>query len=327
MSKPVGKRSTASGPTAERATATVEPWLVDAYVSSLTGASEHTRDVYAHDVAEFVEWCGRGALRPTDLDRRVLRRYLGYLDTRGFARASIARKAAAMRSYLRYLRRHGVIDGDPGAGLRSPKGAARLPRVPHLDEANALLDAASGDESSVAGDGPRDDVARAVILRDLAVLEVLYGAGLRVAECCNLRVADVDLRRGLLTVLGKGSKVRRVPVGEPARDAVAAWLDRGRATLEVADSPPDAVFLNRRGRRLTPRDARRVVARHPLADGRTFHPHALRHAYATHLLEGGADLRAVQELLGHADLATTQIYTHVTGDRLRAVYEATHPRA
>jgi site-specific recombinase XerD len=278
-------------------------------------------------VAEFVEWCTRGALAPDDVDRRVLRRYLGYLDTRGFARASVARKAAAMRSYLRYLRRHGVIDGDPGAGLKSPKGVARLPRVPHLDEANELLDAASGDESRGTGGGLRDDVARALALRDLAVLEVLYGAGLRVAECCSIRVVDVDLRRRLLTVLGKGSKVRRVPIGEPARDAIAAWLDRGRVTLAIPHSPPEAVFLNRRGRQLTPRDARRIVARHPLADGRTIHPHALRHAYATHLLEGGADLRAVQELLGHADLATTQIYTHVTRDRLRAVYEATHPRA
>jgi site-specific recombinase XerD len=232
-----------------------------------------------------------------------------------------------MRSYLRYLRRHGVIDGDPGAGLKSPKGAARLPRVPHLDEANELLDAASDDPSPDAPGGRRDDVARAVVLRDLAVLEVLYGAGLRVAECCSLHVGDVDLRRGLLTVLGKGAKVRRVPVGEPARDAIAEWLDRGRAVLAVPESPPDAVFLNRRGHQLTPRDARRIVARHPLGDGRTLHPHALRHAYATHLLEGGADLRAVQELLGHADLATTQIYTHVTRDRLRAVYDATHPRA
>jgi site-specific recombinase XerD len=297
-------------------------------VSSLSGVSEHTRDAYAHDAAEFVEWCSRGALRPSDLDRRTLRRYLGYLDTRGFARASVARKAAAMRSYLRYLRRHGVIEGDPGAGLRSPKGASRLPRVPHLDEANALLDAASGDQrDDRRGEPGPDDVTRAVILRDLAVLEVLYGAGLRVTECCNLRVGDIDFRRGLLTVLGKGSKVRRVPVGEPARDAVAAWLDRGRAALSAEDSPPEAVFLNRRGRQLTPRDARRILERHPLADGRTVHPHALRHAYATHLLEGGADLRAVQELLGHADLATTQIYTHVTRDRLRAVYEATHPRA
>jgi site-specific recombinase XerD len=300
-----------------------EPWSLDGYVSSLAGASEHTRDAYAHDAAAFVEWCRRGDLQPGDLDRRVLRRYLAYLDTRGFARSSIARKAAAMRSYLRYLRRRGVIDTDPGAGLRTPKGVARLPRVPHLEEANALLDTASDERRGVDD----DDLTGVVMLRDLAVLEVLYGAGLRVAECCSLRVADCDLRRGLLTVLGKGAKVRRVPVGEPARDALDAWLEHGRPHLAIEDTPPDVVFLNRRGRQLTPRDARRIVARYPLADGRAVHPHALRHAYATHLLEGGADLRAVQELLGHADLATTQIYTHVTRDRLRAVYDATHPRA
>ena len=160
------------------------------------------------------------------------------------------------------------------------------------------------------------------------MLEVLYGAGLRVAECCGLRLADCDLDRGLVTVLGKGSKVRRVPIGEPARRrARARGSTDGRPELATATSPADAVFLNRRGRALTPRDARRILDRHPLPDGRALHPHALRHAYATHLLEGGADLRAVQELLGHADLATTQIYTHVTRDRLRAVYEATHPRA
>ena len=166
------------------------------------------------------------------------------------------------------------------------------------------------------------------MLRDLAVLEVLYGAGLRVAECCGLRIGDCDLGRGLVTVLGKGSKVRRVPIGAPAVDALGAWLDRGRPVLA------DARHARRRRvpQPARPRaDARATPAAsssaHPLPDGRTLHPHALRHAYATHLLEGGADLRAVQELLGHADLATTQIYTHVTRDRLRAVYEATHPRA
>jgi integrase/recombinase XerC len=164
-------------------------------------------------------------------------------------------------------------------------------------------------------------------LRDLALLELLYGAGIRVAELCGLDRPDCDLEGGLVTVLGKRAKVRRVPIGEPAVVALGRYLDRGRALLVTPDSPPDACFLNTAGRRLSPRDARRVLARHRLPDGRAVSPHTLRHAFATHLLEGGADLRSVQELLGHADVATTQLYTHLTKDRLRAVYNDTHPRA
>ncbi len=172
---------------------------------------------------------------------------------------------------------------------------------------------------------PRASSAQ-VAARDRAVLELLYGAGLRVSECCGLRPGDVDAKRRTVTVLGKGAKVRRVPLGAPAITAVREYEHSGRAALATPASP-DALFLNRRGRALTPRDARRILERFPLADGRVLHPHALRHAYATHLLEGGADLRAVQELLGHADLSTTQVYTHVTADRLRTVYRRTHPRA
>jgi integrase/recombinase XerC len=303
-------------------------WRPDAFAESLTGRSPHTRAAYERDVAEFVAWTERGGCAsPAALDHRTLRRFLAYLDTRGFARSTIARKAAALRAYLRFLRRQGVIDQDLGALLRAPKGASRLPRVIRTEEANDLLDDVADAVDLVAAEEADDPAAVAVVLRDLAVLEVLYGAGLRVSECCGLRIHDCDLERGLVTVLGKGSKVRRVPIGAPAVDALAAWLERGRAQLVTPESPADVVFLNRRGRALSPRDARRVLERHPLPDGRAVHPHALRHAYATHLLEGGADLRAVQELLGHADLATTQIYTHVTRDRLRAVYEATHPRA
>jgi integrase/recombinase XerC len=308
---------------------TVDEWATDGFLASRAGSSEHTRAAYAHDVDEFVAWLERGSVTPQRLDHRVLRRYLAYLDTRGFARTTIARKAAAIRAYLRWLHRHGAIPTDPGRALRTPKGAARLPRVVRADEAGALLDGAAALVDADTPDDPVevDLVARAVLLRDVALLEVLYGAGLRVAEACGLRRDDCDLRRGLVTVHGKRAKVRRVPIGAPAVDALDAWLRDGRTQLVTAVSPPDVVFLNRRGRALTPRDARRVLERHTLPDGRTLHPHALRHAYATHLLEGGADLRAVQELLGHADLATTQIYTHVTRDRLRAVYEATHPRA
>jgi site-specific recombinase XerD len=163
-----------------------------------------------------------------------------------------------------------------------------------------------------------------VRLRDDSVLEILYGSGLRVAELCGLRPEDLDLDRGSARVWGKGSKQRVVPLSRPAVEALAAWLESGRASLVSGESPPDAVFLNRRGRRLTPRDVRRIIDHR--ASSPT-HPHALRHTFATHLLDGGADLRAVQELLGHADLGTTQHYTHVSKDRLRNVLDATHPRA
>ena len=299
-------------------------WRADDFAASLSSLSDPTREAYASDVAQFLTWADRGGCPdPAHIDRRTLRRYLAYLDTRGFAPASIARKAAALRSYLRYLRRHGVIDTDPSTTMRTPKGVSRLPRVIRSEEAVDLLD----NVSTTVLDDSDDPIVGAVLLRDIAVLEVLYGAGLRVAECCGLRISDVDHRRGLVTVLGKGAKIRRVPIGEPAVTAISDWLARGRPLMANPDSPTDVVFLNRRGRVLSTRDARRVLERHTLPDGRALHPHALRHAYATHLLEGGADLRAVQELLGHADLATTQIYTHVTRDRLRAVYDSTHPRA
>lgn len=294
----------------------------DGFVLALTSLSENTRRAYAHDAREFVQWCERGGCPdPSELDHRALRRYLAYLQTRGFSRSSTARKAASVRAYLRHLRRRGVLARDVASAVQAPKGARRLPRMPRKKEAAALLD----DLVDEAGaDDPR-------ALRDLAIVELLYGAGLRVSECCGLDVGDVDLRKHTVTALGKGAKVRRLPLGDPACSAVAAYLRAGRTPgiggLQPSVEAGNALFVNARGRRMTPRDVRRVLDRHPLADGRSLHPHALRHAYATHLLEGGADLRAVQELLGHADVGTTQIYTHVTRERMRAVYERTHPRA
>ena len=300
-------------------------WSVEPFTHSLTGASPHTRRAYEHDVREFVTWAERGGCpAPARLDHRVLRRYLAYLTTRGLARSTIARKAASVRAYVRFLARRGEIAADPGRYLRAPKGGRRLPRVPRPDEAHELIEGAAATVDDT--DDADDTVVNAIGLRDRAVLELLYGAGLRVAECCDLREPDLDLRRRTVTVVGKGTKVRRLPLGAPALEAVRAYLRSGRARLERPESP-DRIFLNRLGRALSPRDARRILERNPLPDGRILHPHALRHAYATHLLEGGADLRAVQELLGHADLSTTQVYTHVTRDRLRAVYEHTHPRA
>ena len=288
------------------------------FEASLTAVSEHTRRAYDHDAREFVAWCERGGCpEPADLDHRTVRRYLAYLQTRGFARASIARKAASVRAYVRYLQRRGDLARDVAAAVQAPKAARRLPRMPKEREAIGLLEDVA--DQAASGD-PR-------ALRDHALLELLYGAGLRVSECCGVDVTDVDLKKSTVTVLGKGAKVRRLPLGEPARMAIDRYVRDGRVALLTGAAATNALLINGRGRRLTPRDARRVLDRHPLPDGRRLHPHALRHAYATHLLEGGADLRAVQELLGHADVGTTQIYTHVTRDRLRSVFERTHPRA
>jgi integrase/recombinase XerC len=285
------------------------------FASSLTGVSEHTRRAYTHDVDEFVAWCERGGCAvAADLDHKALRRYFSYLQTRGFGKATISRKAASVHAYVRFLRRHGVVSRDVASRLHTARGPKKLPRVPRRDDAVAMLD----EVAAADADDHRS-------LRDAALLELLYGAGLRVSECCGLDVDAVDLRRATVTVLGKGAKVRRLPLGAPACSAVAAYLRNARS--ELLGEPTPALFVNARGHRMTTRDARRVLARYPLADGRVLHPHSLRHAYATHLLEGGADLRAVQELLGHADVGTTQVYTHVTRDRLWSVYERTHPRA
>ena len=295
-------------------------WDVDGFVQALTATSPHTRAAYRRDVTQFVTWAERGGCpEPADLTTAILRRYLAYLTTREYARPSIARKAAAIRSYTRYLRRHEVIATDPGRSLRTPKGAQRLPRVPRRSETTELLDA-------VAATTADDPVATARIRRDHALFELLYGAGLRIAEACGLSGSDLDLDRRSVTVLGKGAKVRRVPLNDEAVAALRIYLAEARPLLAGEATPVGTVFLNARGRALSPRDARRILDRYPLPDGRTLHPHALRHAFATHLLEGGADLRVVQELLGHSDLATTQRYTHVSPERLRSVHEATHPR-
>ena len=280
-------------------------WDLDGFRRSLTSASAATVEAYARDVADFVAWAERASLTgPGAVDRKLLRRYLAYLGTRRYARRSIARKASSLRRYFGWLVRSGALAVDPSAGLSAPSGDGRLPRVLKADELRALLD----DPPARIDDDPPE-----VRLRDDAVLELLYGSGIRVSELCGLRPSDLDLARGQITVWGKGAKQRQVPITPAAAAALRSLAPVG-----------DAVFVNARGKRLTPRDVRRIVDRRAAAPT---HPHALRHTFATHLLDGGADLRAVQELLGHADLSTTQHYTHVSKERLRAVYEATHPRA
>jgi site-specific recombinase XerD len=291
-------------------------WYQDEFAGSLTDLSASTVTAYTADLAAFVTWAERARLDgPGGVSRLTLRRYLAYLTTRRYARKTVARKVAALHRYFSWLRHGGLIEVDPSIRISAPAGESRLPRVLGQADLEVLLD-----------DPPArvDSDSEAVRLRDDAVLELLYGSGLRVAELCGLRPADVDLGRRLVTVWGKGSRQRQVPMSPPAAAAVSAWLIKGRPELVGPDSPPDALLLNRRGRRLGPRDVRRILDHRSAAPT---HPHALRHSFATHLLDGGADLRVVQELLGHASLQTTQVYTHVSKERLRTVYNQTHPRA
>jgi site-specific recombinase XerD len=291
-------------------------WSERGFLTSLTSVAPRTVEAYGRDLAGFASWAGiHGVHGPEAVDRLLLRRYVAHLAATRYAKRSIARKASTLRRYFAWCTRTGLVATDPSIGLSTPRGEGRLPRVLRQDELNTLLDEPG---AALAGDPP------AVRARDDAVLEVLYGSGLRVGELCSLEVGDLDLSRHRATVWGKGGKQRTVPLGDPAVEALRAWINGPRDELRNAHTPTGALFVNRKGKRLTPRDVRRLLDRRAAAPT---HPHALRHTFATHLLDGGADLRAVQELLGHADLATTQRYTHVSRERLRSVYDATHPRA
>jgi integrase/recombinase XerC len=289
------------------------------HLRSVRGLSPHSVRAYLGDAAAMLEHARRmGRIDLAALDLTVLRSWLARLATSGQARTSVARRAAAARGFTAWAHRSGLSPTDAGALLATPKTARALPGVLRQHEASALLDLAAvvADDRSPVG------------LRDLAIVEVLYAAGIRVGELCGLDIDDVDRSRRVLRVLGKGNKERVVPVGAPALRAVDGWLGEGRPRLVDARSGP-ALFLGARGGRVDPRTVRRVVhgllAHVPGAPD--LGPHGLRHSAATHLIEGGADLRSVQELLGHATLATTQIYTHVSVDRLKATYDQAHPRA
>ncbi|MBS1846725.1 MAG: tyrosine-type recombinase/integrase [Actinobacteria bacterium] len=304
----------------------IDRWGFDGFIASLTSRSPATVRAYRADLDGFGIWCDRAGIEgPESVDRTTLRRYLAALTTRGYAPSSIARKTTTLRRYFAWLTRRGRLVEDPTLGLGAPRGPKRVPHVLSEVELDRMLRPAPGD----SGDELRD----AIEVRDRCAIELLYGSGLRAAELCAIALGDFDDGRRRLLVHGKGSKDRMVPVTEPARDALDDWCARHRAVLcrrvavgepLIGDAATDVVFLNRRGRPLTPRDLRRIIdARAP----RPTHPHELRHTFATHLLEGGADLRVVQELLGHADLSTTQGYTHVTRDHLRRVLDSAHPRA
>lgn len=283
------------------------------------GLSVHTVRAYLGDVRSLIEHAARmGASDPDGLTIGVLRSWLARQQTMRRARATLARRAAAAKTFTAFAHRRGLTAHDVGALLATPKGRRSLPSVLSQEEARRLLDvtaAASG------ADGP-------VELRDQAMLELLYATGIRVGELTGLDVDDVDSARRLVRVMGKGAKERSVPMGVPAARAVEIWVRRGRATLATERSG-SALFLGLRGGRVDQRAVRSVVHARlaEVPDVPDLAPHGLRHTAATHLLEGGADLRSVQELLGHATLSTTQIYTHVSVERLRATYERAHPRA
>lgn len=326
------------------------------HLARVRNRSAHTVRAYVTDLVSLLDHAVRmGCAELAELDLTVLRSWLAKQRTMGAARTSLARRAASARTFTAWAHRAGLLPTDVAAPLASPRARRELPTVLRADQAAALMDAPRGTagpkspeaqpsagsardaDAAPAGGADaghdRDGAAasagsdKAVVLRDRLLLELLYGTGVRISEACGLDLSDVDHARRVVRVLGKGGRERAVPYGVPAQRALDAWLDQGRPALAGAGSGP-ALLLGARGGRLNPTTARRIVAGYAAAAGlpRTT-PHALRHSAATHLLEGGADLRAVQELLGHSSLASTQIYTHVSVERLRAAYRQAHPRA
>ena len=326
------------------------------FLQAERGAAPRTVRAYVGDIRSLLDHATRrGHARLADVDKHVVRSWLARMDSLGRARSTLARRTASTRVFTGFAVRRGLLDSDPAATLASPRIVRALPAVLRADEAARLL-AAEGSQVRDQGD-PRDEASadpdalgeaashadssstdssstaaaarrEPVVLRDRAILEVLYATGVRVGELVGLDVDDIDLSRHLITVLGKGNKQRAVPFGLPAAAALDRWMRFGRPSLVAKDSGA-ALFLGARGRRLDARIVRSLVhARVAQVEGAPdVGPHGMRHTAATHLLEGGADLRSVQEFLGHASLATTQIYTHVSVERLRAAYRQAHPRA
>jgi len=315
------------------------------HLAAERGLSPHTVRAYIGDVRSLLQHAaGDGITAPDRLDIAVLRRWLASQYGTGHARATLARRAAAARTFTAWACAAGWLSPDPGLLLGTAKVRRRLPQVPRQDQMAAVLSAAGstpggsggGGSAGGGGSGARNSGGRSsghgaeaeLALRDAAIMELLYATGIRVSELCGLDVDDLDEGRNTVRVFGKGGRERTVPVGLPAVRAVAAWRRAGRPVLARQGSGP-ALFLGARGGRLDPRTARRVVhaCLAAVAGVPESGPHGLRHAAATHLLEGGADLRSVQEILGHASLASTQIYTHVSVERLTAAYRQAHPRA
>ena len=290
-----------------------ESWYRREYEATLraTDRAVATRRAYLSDLDAFVDWATKRSLAtPSTVTTRVLRDYLTFMTQRGDERTSIIRRRASLRGYFSWLVARGHLVESPAQRLSAPRPNHHLPKIVVREQLENLLDDDWGDDAWAT--------------LDRCVCEVLYGAGVRVSELCGLDVTSVDFTQGLVRVLGKGRKERIVPLHRRGLESIRLWLDDARQDVMVEDSPGEALFFNRRGHRLGPRDVRRILDNR-LARGH-IHPHAIRHTYATHLLEGGADLRVVQELLGHASLTTTQIYTHVSKSRLQKVHHDTHPR-
>jgi integrase/recombinase XerD len=290
-----------------------------AYLEFERGLSRNTLEAYRCDLLQFGAFLDRRDVDVLEAEHGDLAAFLDELaggqgERPPVAPATLQRKAACLRSFFRHLRREDILDRDPTADLRAPRKSQRLPHVLTRAEVGRLLAAPRGTDAAA--------------LRDRALLELMYACGLRASEATGLEIGDVDLRHGVLRARGKGSKERLVPVGREAVGAVRAYLDRGRPGL-VGLLDQSKLFVNHRGGQLTRQGLYKIVQRHALAAGLEgkMSPHTLRHTFATHLLAGGCDLRAVQEMLGHADIATTQIYTHLSAERLKDVYFAAHPRA
>ncbi|WP_240470848.1 tyrosine recombinase XerC [Haematomicrobium sanguinis] len=304
-----------------------------AYLSYERGRSENTVRAYLQDIDALIAFLQNNGRHTTgDIKLAHLRAFLGEQAAKGMARTSLARKSASIRAFTAWLLREGRAAEDPGIKLKSPKVAKSLPGVLRANQAQELLDAPTPDAAT-------DPDAFAIYLRDQAILELLYASGMRIGELVALDLESVDWERRTLRVIGKGNKERVVPFGVPAQDALRAWISDGRPQILTRSQPhkdhaaarlvTSALFLGAKGGRLGQRQAREMITKRLAGiDNATVHsPHGLRHTAATHLLDGGANLRAVQELLGHASLSTTQIYTHVSIERLRASYQQAHPRA
>ncbi len=295
-----------------------DAWNVDEFLRFLTGASSATVKAYKQDLNDFIQWSEESGYRtPKAISRNQVDSWIAGMQNNGRAQKTMARRISALRRYYQWLLKNKLVAKDPTVKVRTPKGAQRLPRPLQRSEIDQLFD--------------EETPQNAFDLRDRLIIELLYGSGLRVAELCGLNEDSLNLEKLTMEVTGKGSKNRLIPINAITRDLLELWIPRGSKTFDADHTPhgrnSQALFVNQRGNRIGRSDVRRILHRLLKAKGLAERsPHAFRHTYATHLLDGGSDLRAVQELLGHADLTTTQIYTHVSKEQLRETHKKHHPR-